>query len=399
MSYEPQTISICVVSPLYHPYLGGLGRQAQLLTERLAEEGMEVFVIARRMKGIPHAEFHPEVRVFKAWSLRPHVYHMPDVNLSNLLTSLSFCISCALILWRQRRRYKVVHFHGAGLPLILNLPLLKLLKKKVIAKVAAAGLGTEAGSLKGRYLGVGSLMAKALRWVDAFVATSDEIREGLLNDGVDERKIWRIPNFIDLKTYKQVEPSTKKELKKRLGLPDTPLVLYSGRFVVRKGINYLLEAWVGVQKDFPQARLVLLGEGMLFNEMKRLAEDLGISTTTYFLGHVTNVQEYLYVSDIFVLPSLQEGMPNSLLEAMACGLPVVATKIGGVVDIIEDGIDGVLVEPGNVRGLADKIIQLLRRKDIAERVAHNAYHKIKNHYSLDSVAQRYIQLYRSIINR
>ncbi len=397
MNYKPRTIRLCVVSPLYHPSLGGLGRQAQLLTERLAKEGVKVFVITRRMRNTPPVEFHPDVQVLKAWSIRPEVHHMPDVNISNILTSLSFCISCGFFLFRYRHLYDLVHFHGAGLPLIVNLPLLKLLRKKIIAKVAAAGLGTEAGSLRGRYMGVGSLMAKLLRGVDAFVATTEEIKKGLLRDGVNEKRIWSIPNFIDLKEYKSIGDTEKQALRIKLDLPETPLVLYVGRFVQRKGINYLLEAWKKVQKEVAQARLLLLGDGQTFEEMRRYAEKLSIAETTHFLGHVNNVQEYLQAADIFVLPSIQEGMPNALLEAMASGLPVVATRIGGVVDIIEDGIDGVLVEPADTEGLAEKILQLLKRKDMAETIACNAYQKIKNHYSLDSIAQRYIQLYRSII--
>ncbi len=397
MSYKPRTIRLCVVSALYHPSLGGLGRQALLLTEKLAEEGVKVFVIARRMKGVPPAEFSPKVKVLRAWSLRPQVYHMPEVNLVNLLTSLSFCITCGWLLWKHRKQYEVVHFHGAGLPLIVNLPLLKLLRKKVVAKVAAAGLGTEAGSLRGRYLRIGTLLSKLLRKVDAFVAISEEIKEGLLKDGVKAARIWRIPNFVDLRQYRKVSLPEKLQLKRRLKLPEGILVIYSGRFVQRKGINYLLEAWIEVQRQFPQARLLLLGDGQTLEDTKRYAEKLGISKTVLFLGHVNNVQDYLCSADLFVLPSLQEGLPNALLEAMAAGLPVVATRIGGVEDIVENEKNGLLVPPADSKALAEAIKRLLSNKALAEHLARSGYSTIKKHYSLDSIVKKYLKLYRGLL--
>ncbi len=400
MNHEPRTIKVCVVSPLYHPSLGGLGRQAQLLTERLADEGVDVFVIARRMKGMPPAEFSPKVRVYRAWSIRPDVYYIPKVNLLNLLISLSFSVSCAFILFRKRHRYDIVHFHGASLPLIINLPMLKILGKKVIAKVAAAKLGTEAGSLKGRYLGLGSLLARLLRGVDAFIATTSEIEDGLLNDGIPGEKIKRITNFIDTGIFHPVDPEEKKRIKVSLGFDsDEVLVTFSGRFVRRKGIDYLLQAWKKIVGEFGSARLLLLGEGPLLEEMERMAEDLGITDKVVFYGHVNNVVDFLHATDIFVLPSLQEGMPNSLLEAMACGLPVVATRIGGVVDIIDDERDGILVEPGDSGGLAEGIARLLRENALADRIARNAYDKIRTMYSLDSIAPRYIELYNVLCRK
>jgi glycosyltransferase involved in cell wall biosynthesis len=397
MNYEPRTIRLCVVSALYHPSLGGLGRQAQLLTERLAEDGVRVFVIARKMKGVPPAEFSPKVKVLRAWSLRPQVYHMPEVNLVNLFTSLSFCITCSWLLWKYRNQYDMVHFHGAGLPLVVNLPLLKLLRKKVIAKVAAAGLGTEAGSLRGRYFGMGTLLAKLLQKVDAFVAISEEIKEGLLRDRVEEARIWRIPNFVDLRQYRRAELSEKLQLRRRLKLPDGILVIYSGRFVQRKGIKYLLEAWVEVQREFPQARLLLLGDGQTHEDMKRYAERLGISKSVLFLGHVSNVQEYFCGADLFVLPSLQEGLPNALLEAMAVGLPVVATCIGGVEDVVENEKNGLLVPPADSRALAEAIKRLISDKDFAKELAHNGYLTVKERFSLDRIVKEYVSLYERLI--
>ncbi len=377
--------------------MGGLGRQAQLLTERLAREGLSVFVIARRMKGLPSAEFAPDVRVFRAWSIRPVIHNFEQVSILNILISLTFAISCAILLIRHRKKYHIVHFHGASLPLFVNLPLLKIMGKRVVAKVAAAGVGTEAGSLRGRYFGIGSIIIRELQMVDFFVATTAEIREGLLRDGFPEVKILRITNFIDRQMFCAVPVEEKRKLRERIGLGDHPTVVFSGRFIERKGITFLLDAWHDITGMFPDARLILLGNGPLLEKMKRKALRLGIAHVVQFMGHVGEIAGILQASDIFVLPSLQEGMPNSLLEAMACGLPPVAARIGGAVDVIRDGVNGVLVNAGDRDALAEGLGRLLADRSRRETIAINAVGTIRDKFSLDAIVPFYLGLYKKVL--
>lgn len=394
---EELKIRLCVVSPLYHPSLGGLGRQAQLLTEALADWGVKVIVIARYMTAIPKAVFSRKVCVYRAWSLMPNIHNFERVSLRNVIISFTFSISCAVLLIVNRKKFDVVHFHGSSLPLFANIFLLKIMGKKVIAKVAAAGVGTEAGSLKGRYFGMGNLIIKELRMVDAFVATTSEIKNGLLRDGFLEERIHQITNFIDLSIFSPATTGEKRKLRTHLGLGNYPTVLFSGRFIWRKGVDFLLEAWRDVARLFPEARLLFLGDGPLLYEMRKKALLFEIGQTIQFQGHVNEIADFLQSSDIFVLSSLQEGMPNSLLEAMACGLPPVATRIGGVVDIIRDGDNGVLVEAGNSKALAEGIEKLLMDRRLANNIAGNAYRTIRDTYSLGYIVPRYIELYRKTI--
>ncbi|MFQ5328467.1 MAG: glycosyltransferase family 4 protein [Thermodesulfobacteriota bacterium] len=393
---EKKRLRVCIVSPLYHPSLGGLGRQAQLLTERLAEEGVDIFVIARQMDGMPYAEFNRKVKVYRVGSLKPELHNFEKITPLNILVSLSFAVSCARTLFQQRREFDIVHFHGASLPLFVTIPLLKLLGKGVIAKVASAKLGIEAGSLQGRYSVPGRAVLSLLRMVDAFVATTGEIEEGLIQDGFEVTKIERIPNFIAPGIFTPASPEERKRIKTELGVGAAPLVTFSGRFISRKGINYLLEAWTDVTDECADARLLLLGDGPLLEEMKRMASSLGIAGSVIFLGHVPHVTDYLHGTDIFVLPSLQEGMPNSLLEAMACGLPIVATRIGGGTDIINDGVNGILVEPGDSKELALGILNLLKDQEKAAALAVRGLQTMRDSYTLDSVVPRYLALYKGM---
>ncbi|HKI51348.1 MAG TPA: glycosyltransferase family 4 protein [Geothermobacteraceae bacterium] len=392
-----QPIRVCVVSPLYHPSLGGLGRQAQLLSERLSKKGAIAFVIARRMKGMPPANFLPSVKVYRAWSIKPYLHNFETLRPINLMVSLTFSISCGILLWKKRRDFDLVHFHGASLPLIWNLILLKVLGKKVVAKVAAAKLGIEAGSLKGRYLGIGSLLASLLRWTDAYVATTAEIEEGLKQDGVLPEQINRISNFIDSASFAPAAADEMDVLRARVGFDNHRIILYSGRFIERKGIDVLLQAWHTLRNDFHNARLVFLGDGPLLPEMKSLSKELALEDSVDFRGHVPTIKTLLQAADIFVLPSLQEGMPNALLEAMACGLPPVATRIGGVEDIVSDGENGLLVEPGDVDSLAGGLRRLLADESLTAAIAARAYQTIRDSYTLESTVPHYLALYRKLL--
>lgn len=397
MSNKP-CLKIAVVSPLYHPSLGGLGRQAQLLTERLAEQGVDVLVISRRMKGMPPAVFSEKVKVYKAWSIKPYLHNFEKVTVNNILVSLTFSLCCAFLLFRKRKDYDIVHFHGASLPLFVNLPLLKILRKKVIAKVASARLGIEPGSLRGRYFGLGSLIVSLLQMVDIFIATTQEIEEGLLFDGFSPKRIARIPNFVDLNIFSPAQINAKEKIKADMGFGKVPIVIFTGgRFIPCKGVNVLLGAWSEVSKDFPDAKLVLLGNDPSMNDMKVMADALGISGSVVFQGRVTDVADFLHATDVFVLPSLQEGMPNSLLEAMACGLPVVATMIGGAVDLVEDRVSGILVSPNDTHALAESIKFLLRNEPFAIRIGDEAYQVIKKRFSLDGIVGKYMMLYQAVI--
>lgn len=396
---DKSCLKIAVVSPLYHPSLGGLGRQAQLLTERLAEKGIEVFVISRKMKGMPPAVFSEKVKVYRAWSIKPYLHNFERVSLMNILVSLTFSLSCAFLLIRKRKDYDIVHFHGASLPLFVNLPLLKILRKKVVAKVASARLGIEPGSLRGRYFGLGSLIVTLLQMVDIFIATTNEIEKGLLLDGFSAKRITRIPNFVDLNIFSPAQINEKEEIKANIGFGKAPIVAFTGgRFIPCKGVDVLLGAWSEVSKDFPDAKLVLLGNDPSMNDLKVMADALGISGSVVFQGRVSGVVDFLHATDVFVLPSLQEGMPNSLLEAMACGLPVVATMIGGAVDLVEDRVSGMLVSPNDAHALAESIKFLIRNETFARRIGDEAYQVIKNRFSLDSTVDKYIMLYQSDIN-
>jgi glycosyltransferase involved in cell wall biosynthesis len=127
-----------------------------------------------------------------------------------------------------------------------------------------------------------------------------------------------------------------------------------------------------------------------------MAAGLGIGNTVNFTGRVENVPEFLRAGDLFILPSLQEGMPNALLEAMACGLPAVATRIGGVTDIAAHEQTALLVAPGCPDSIADGILKMLRNPSLRNRMAADALEMIRASYGLDSRCRKYEELYHNL---
>jgi glycosyltransferase involved in cell wall biosynthesis len=172
--------------------------------------------------------------------------------------------------------------------------------------------------------------------------------------------------------------------------------VYAGRLVDGKGLDLLLEAVKLIMDKDKTVYLLLLGEGPIKTRLEDKASSLGISDGICFKGNVSNVYEYMNASDIFVFPSLSEGMPNALLEAMACRLPVIASRIGGVVDIVKDGKSGLLFKPGDISGLESAMVRLLKDDKLRQRLGAEARKTIVEGFSIDRVAEEYIKLYKNI---
>ena len=388
---------VLVVAPLYHTDRGGLGRQAVLLTERLATLGVSPTAATRRMTGLPARTWSPDVEVVSIPAGRPDVHNYERANLRNLTTSLRFTAGLVRLIERRRHQLDVIHVHGASLPLIGALPWAKLRGLKVIGKVAALHQGVEAGDLSGHYGPLGKLLARSLDRVDAFVATTAEIEQALVAEGYDAARIARITNFVDLDTFRPLAADERAAARRALDLEGRTVVLHSGRLTPRKGADHLLRAFAQVADTRPEALLLFLGDGPERADLESLAEALGLAEQVRFVGFHEDVRRWLAAADLFVLSSLIEGLPNALLEAMAVGLPVLATRIGGSLEAIEDGVSGVLVEPGRAEPLAAGLGPLLDDADRRAALGAAARARIEARFSLDAIAPRYVTLYERLV--
>lgn len=247
-------------------------------------------------------------------------------------------------------------------------------------------------------------MARLIEWfavhmVDHITCVSQSLKKEM-NEvyGVKEEKLTYIQNAVNTDMFKRGD---KEEAREKLGLdlaPEDKLILYTGRFVEEKGLPYLLEGSTSVFDKHENVRILLIGGG--FDEeivrrwLKENSKYRDRIFTVGFFGYEKMVNAY-NSSDIFVLPSMAEGMSCSLLEAMACELPVIATRVGGNTELI-DKERGILVEPRNPGEIREAIEKILNDEDMAKRMGRNAREFVKKNMNVGGRVNKFIKLYERI---
>ena len=225
------------------------------------------------------------------------------------------------------------------------------------------------------------------------LANSRDIKRDLVrNFGVSADKIEVIHNPLDIERISRLarEPVDHPWFEGEI-----PVVISVGRLEPQKGYHHLLRAFARIKKT-RQCKLVILGEGKKRGELGNLARELGIKQDVAFLGFQKNPFKYLARSDIFVLSSLWEGFPNAIIEAMACGIPVVASSCpGGVDEVIEDGFNGLLVLPADEKALANAILSILDDEKLAERLVKRGRCRVED-FSLSKKIREYERVFELI---
>lgn len=230
---------------------------------------------------------------------------------------------------------------------------------------------------------------------DLVIGVSKGIADSLAQSGYRPTMLTHIHNGIDLgrMTPIQAPPDVRREL----GLDDSSLVIGAvGRLSPVKGHASFLEAAKLIVQEEPRARFLLVGNGPLQRQLRAQAAQLGLSDACLFLGDRADVYDLVSAMDVFVLPSLNEGIPMALLEAMALNRPVVATDVGGVPEVLEHRVTGLLVSPGDPRGLADACLNLLANPAWAGRLGQQARHAVESRFTLERSGRELVEAYRSV---
>jgi glycosyltransferase involved in cell wall biosynthesis len=187
---------------------------------------------------------------------------------------------------------------------------------------------------------------------------SREIRNEFVAAGVAPERVALIPHGVDTERFRPASPEQRDALRRRLALSSAGfLITYTGRLLRGKGLEALVDAFATLAAADPRAHLVLVGSGAgqtlsVEDELRARVERQELTPRVTFSGRVDNVEEWLRASDVFAFPSVFEALGISLVEAAACGLPCVASRTGGIVDVVEDGVSGLLVDPGHTENLA-----------------------------------------------
>ncbi|MCM8781396.1 MAG: glycosyltransferase, partial [Candidatus Omnitrophica bacterium] len=233
----------------------------------------------------------------------------------------------------------------------------------------------------------------ALKKFDSVISVSDSLREEIIESGLRRELVTTIYNGIDITHFDCMHKNN--ELKKSLGIDITQKVIGTvGRLTLEKGHIFLVKAFAKVVPELPNTILLIIGDGPLRKELENAVDTLGLKGKVKFLGIRNDIPNLLGIMDVFVLPSLDEGMPMALLEAMAMKKPVVASRTGAIAKVIEDKVTGLLVEPAEVESLHKSIIYVLKDTKISSVLSEKAYEKVKNEFSSTKMAQSYISLYQ-----
>ncbi|OGW75262.1 MAG: hypothetical protein A2Z72_00840, partial [Omnitrophica bacterium RBG_13_46_9] len=238
-------------------------------------------------------------------------------------------------------------------------------------------------------------------WGDYVIAISEAVKDHLVNDfNVKEEKVCLLYNGVDTDKFSDTIPEDEKILlRENLGFGSRPVIGCIARLSPVKGLHYLLFAMKEVLKDLPEAQLFLVGDGPSRKELTDLAKRLGIDNNIFFASSNVQTGRLLSVMDVFVFHSLEEGLGLSLLEALASGKPCVASLVGGVSSIIEDGLTGVLVPPRDAHSLSEAITKVLKDKKLSALLAENGREIIKRKFSLDRMVEGVIDVYRKAIQK
>lgn len=231
------------------------------------------------------------------------------------------------------------------------------------------------------------------KFVYRFVAVSDDTAQKLIKyQKISSKKITTIMNGIDGDKY-QIDFDENRLRSELIGDREGPVIGLGVRLAEQKGIHYLLQAMPEVIKRFPDITLLIAGKGPLEAQLKGVADDLDISDNVRFVGPRLDLHQILKIFDIYVLPSLWEGLPMVLLEAMAAGCPIISTDVGGIYMAITNGVNGTLVPPQKPQKLSSAIIDLLSNDNLRRSYSLSGMDIFKQKFSARTMTQQYEKLY------
>jgi glycosyltransferase involved in cell wall biosynthesis len=369
---------VLMIISQFYPLLGGAELQAQLLASSLIKRGMKVSVLTRKLKGLPKYETIEGIPVYR---------EIKTIELG-FLWGIYYIVSVFMFLYKRRKDYDIIHCHIVQEFQTIVAVLFKLFfNKKVIVKMSSSGETSDFKVLK--EVKFGRLFLRLIRNVDAIISVCKKSSEEILENGFSKETLVEIPNGIDTSKFLGDTFRGRKNIRN---------ITYVGRLDSYKGVNYLLAGFKELLSKVGNIKLTIVGSGPDETVLKNMARDLNIIDGVAFKGRQEDVLSELDSTDIFVLPSLSEGMPNVLLEAMACELPVVATYVGGNSDLIKDRHNGLLIPPKDSISLSEALLELLEDDELVQRLGKEARKTVEANYSMGHIVDKYVKLYSRLVS-
>ena len=352
-------------------------------------------VLVELSRELRHSTFSPIIGVFNNLH-NPHLEVAEEAKRHNLPVAIFPCagrldMKTIFLIRRflEEQKIDIIHTHGY--------------KSNLYAVGASLGKSKNISLITTCHNWLGdSPKMRFYAWLDKFllnrfnkvVAVSDTLKQEILRHNIAPTKVLTIHNGIDIHRFDNHKKT--HSIKKDFGIrEDWNVIGTVGRLSEEKGLIYLIHAAERVLKDNPQVVFLIVGDGPLREALERKYNLAHI----IFTGIRNDVPDLYRCMDIFLLPSLKEGLPMVLLEAMASRLPVVATRVGAIPSAVKDGDTGLLIEPGSEEEIERALLHLLNNQALAKSIGQNGYRHVKKHFSSETMARAYLNVYRELTNK
>lgn len=372
---------ICMVVGEFPPNCGGIGHYVYNLSKKLIERGHNVTVITRgTWNRLCINEKIDGISIYKVRFIQIYPFH---VQLHGVFLNRQFR--------HLEHNFDVIHLHSPLVPIIHStLPTMLTEHGTVkggIDNSESIDIHSMVIKLFSRELI--SLDVKIIQNSDIITAVSTSCAKDLQETYKIDRRIIVINNGVDTNFF---APKERKNMGERY-------VLYTGRLDSRKGLVDLIKSAKYVCQEYSDIKYVLTGKGTIKKYLERRINDLGLKKNFYFAGFVARPKllEYYQNATVYVLPSYYEGLPTTLLEAMSCGIPTIATDVKGSSEVITDGETGLLVPPRDPKRLAKAILKLLNDKSLRQQVGSNARKYVVDNYDWEIITGKIEKIYESLI--
>jgi glycosyltransferase involved in cell wall biosynthesis len=389
---------VVLISPRFFPVVGGGENQARLVAGMLTRVGHDVTVLASRTHVSPWREVMEGFTVVRLPSFRFRGIR----GIRALAEQALFLLAAVPVLLARLRRFDILFFFwGIDYFSMLAGPMRLLGKRSVIR--TASTFSREIGNLRSAR-GAG-IRLRMIHVFDAFLALSAEIAARYVRDGVPADRIIRVRNAVDLGRFAPATEEERSGLRALLGIsPHRKAVLYCGHLTAVKGIDLLLRSLEGLSEPIHDAELIVLGSAEHSGEapsewVREAAERVRGKIPVRLVGQVDDVAPFFRCADILVLPSRMEGMPNVLLEAMASGLACVATSVGAVPDILDDGADGLVVPAEDEAALRAAILRVVLDDRLRVDLGAAARSKAVSRFGHHALVSQYEEIFARVLKR
>lgn len=379
--------TVWMIIASYEPLVGGAERQAQALSEHLIKQGWVVQVITRRhhwnrrYSGLK-TETIRGVRVFRSFSRG-----------RGQLGAMLYITTGLWFILRHARRRDIFYAQDIGAPAWLALAASLLFAGISIVKIRSE----RAAYYQHRWR---ALQFKWLsRIVSYFVAVSEETCDVLSDHGVSAERIVLLPNGVNSVTFRPATNHQKMVYKQALALPLDKIIIVSvGRLIQRKSYDLLVLACAELPEQIlEQLCIVIVGDGPEKEKLLKLAHTKNVHNFFRFVGHQDDLPPFYSAADFFVLQSWGEGLSNAVLEAMACGLPVICSDVGGARSCIQHELNGLLIPPKSVDALKNALINMISRSDEWQKMGAASRQIVERKFALDITSQNFSRWLESII--